>query len=29
VVVDPGDAVLVRAHPEALRHDRLRVAFIG
>ncbi|MFH0751558.1 MAG: hypothetical protein V2B17_06950, partial [Chloroflexota bacterium] len=29
VVVDPGGAVLVWAHAEALRHDRLRVAFIG
>jgi riboflavin kinase/FMN adenylyltransferase len=29
VVVDHDGAVLVRAHPEALRHDRLRVAFTG
>lgn len=29
VVVDPTGAVVVRAHPEALRHDRLRVAFTG
>jgi riboflavin kinase/FMN adenylyltransferase len=29
VVVDADGAVLVRAHPEALRHDRLRVSFLG
>jgi hypothetical protein len=29
VVVDAEGAVVVRAHPEALRHDRLRVAFLG
>ena len=28
-IVDADDSVLVRAHPEALRHDRLRVAFTG
>jgi len=28
-VVDADGSVLVRAHPEALRHDRLRVAFTG
>jgi riboflavin kinase/FMN adenylyltransferase len=29
VVVDADGAVRVRAHPEALRHDRLRISFIG
>jgi riboflavin kinase/FMN adenylyltransferase len=29
VVVAADGTVLVRAHPEALRHDRLRIAFLG
>jgi len=29
VAVDSDGSVLVRAHPDALRHDRLRVAFTG
>jgi riboflavin kinase/FMN adenylyltransferase len=29
VVVDGVDTLTVQAHPEALRHDRLRVAFAG
>jgi len=29
VIVEADGSVLVRAHPDALRHDRLRVAFTG